>query len=1042
MKHQFQYFFNKDFSSYEDFLSKVLFPIFGENNFEQGYDVLTSRSDIKQKASEANIEEIKHVGTFSTDLAADIKLFEVVLADKSQIERSRTNIQMLIRRYVDTFEGAFMVFRYKNPVNRSWRFSYVEKRSSATDSTSAKRYTYLFGKDYACRTASQRFFELYSLQQSITLQNITDAFSVEALSNEFFHRYRTIYADFIQSINGNRYEKERGKWVENIKHDPDTQFFDVFEEDDKAVRDFVKKLLGRLVFLQFLQKKGWLAVPLNKTWGEGNTNFMQQLFRDSNNKENFLEAVLEPLFFDTLNSEREGHVANPILGENVKIPYLNGGLFERDELDDKKVVFPVYLFEGLFNFFGEYNFTIDENDPTDAELGIDPEMLGRIFENLLEDNKDKGAFYTPKEIVQYMCQQSLLFYLTTDNEAHKTDIEILVLQHKADHIPRRLKQVLITKLEDVKICDPAIGSGAFPMGMMNEIYKCRIALEGDTGNAVEIKRHIIQHNIYGVDIENGAVDIARLRFWLALVVDETEPHPLPNLDYKIMQGNSLLESFEGIDLSRIFKKPAKDEQVRLIFDEESTATELLQKNLSDYFAETSHEKKTEIRQKVNNAVKMLIRAKTQRTDILEKLEFINISANNHFFLWHTWFSDVFEQGGFDIVIGNPPYNELRDLNDYTQKQYKASKYHKYASGGRVNIFQYFYPLGIDMLKLDGIVSLITQNSLLAEDSALNNRKLLFENTDILQIDSFPERDNKKTRVFESVKMSVCIGFFKKIKIDDYPIKINVWKDKYMSSNHSLMTTKKMLKSIYPLDLTIPICSEEAFQILIKLKNQKRIFIINSSAGEIDMTKFSSLFTEDQSKSRVITGAQVLKYRISDTPSQGKVIYIDNKLINLSGSRAIDYNHPRIVMQRITGVDSKIRLIATLINPGYLCANSTNYISEYKNSISLKFLLGIINSLVMNFFFKQTSTNTNVTSKEISKLPILKIDDIRQKPIISLVDKILEAKKENPQANTTNLENQIDILVYKLYNLTYDEVKIIDPDIENIISRKEYESIKN
>lgn len=339
MKHQFQYFFNKDFSSYEDFLNKVLFPIFGENNFVQGYDVLTSRSDIKQKASEANIEEIKHVGTFSTDLAADIKLFEVVLADKSQIERSRTNIQMLIRRYVDTFEGAFMVFRYKNPVNRSWRFSYVEKRTSAADSTSAKRYTYLFGKDYACRTASQRFFELYSLQQSITLQNITDAFSVEALSNEFFHRYRTIYADFIQSINGKRYEKERGKWVENIKHDPDTQFFDVFEEDDKAVRDFVKKLLGRLVFLQFLQKKGWLAVPLNKTWGEGNTNFMQQLFRDSNNKENFLEAVLEPLFFDTLNSEREGHVANPILGVNIKIPYLNGGLFERDELDDKNVVF-------------------------------------------------------------------------------------------------------------------------------------------------------------------------------------------------------------------------------------------------------------------------------------------------------------------------------------------------------------------------------------------------------------------------------------------------------------------------------------------------------------------------------------------------------------------------------------------------------------------------------------------------------------------------------------------------------------------------------
>ena len=311
-----------------------------------------------------------------------------------------------------------------------------------------------------------------------------------------------------------------------------------FGNDEKKIRDYIKKMMGRITFLHFLQRKGWMC---------GDLNYMQNLFQRSSHQDDYLDAVLEPLFFGILNTKPEQREAlfekyswdKTLLAEWSDIPYLNGGLFERDENDEPESKFPAEYFERLFNFFSEYNFTIDENDPNDAEVGVDPEMLGKIFENLLEDNKDKGAFYTPKEIVRYMCQESLIAYLETNTSIAKEKIRNFVLSPEdgiAD-ISEKWRCSLIKALENVKICDPAIGSGAFPMGLLNELLKCREALvetstlwrlnesEKPKYNRAEIKKSIIQNNIYGVDIEKGAVDIARLRFWLSIVVDE-EHHRL------------------------------------------------------------------------------------------------------------------------------------------------------------------------------------------------------------------------------------------------------------------------------------------------------------------------------------------------------------------------------------------------------------------------------------------------------------------------------------------------------------------------------------
>ena len=333
------------------------------------------------------------------------------------------------------------------------------------------------------------------------------------------------------------------------------------DREEKPIRDYVKKLLGRIVFLHFLQKKGWLGVPAGKEWGEGDRDFMLKLFKNATEgqKENFLDDIMEDLFSEGLDhnrSDRGDLYDTKVEGfRNCRIPYLNGGLFERDNRDKKPNHFPASYFDGLLTMLSQYNFTIDENDPNDAEVGVDPEMLGRIFENLLEDNKDKGAFYTPKEIVQYMCRESLIAYLQTDQrEEDKECICQFVTTHDAELLGD-LKEAIDQKLIDVKICDPAIGSGAFPMGLLRELFFCRSAIEPNiVENAANIKRHIIQNNIYGVDIERGAVDIARLRFWLALIVDEKSPEALPNLDFKIMQGNSLLEQYRGADLSTMTEK--------------------------------------------------------------------------------------------------------------------------------------------------------------------------------------------------------------------------------------------------------------------------------------------------------------------------------------------------------------------------------------------------------------------------------------------------------------------------------------------------------
>ena len=760
-------YLSSQYKGWNSFVDNVIFPIFGKDKFEtlSETELLENSPEEKPLAEATGICSIKQVGQIDIGVQP-LQIFDVTVSDRVMMERNRVNIQRLIRKVMENYSSAFMLFHYENDTRWDWRFTFCHKKGSQKEVTDSKRYTFLLGPGQSCRTAAENFKKLYDKRDTYSIKDIEDAFNVEALSKEFFGKYKAQYEAFVNYMvdpaNGMRQNfidtdfDHAGMTADKIR-----------DREEKPIRDYVKKLLGRIVFLHFLQKKGWLGVPAGKDWGKGDCNFILHLFENASEeqKENFLDAILENLFSEGLDknrSEKNDLYDTKVEGfRNCRIPYLNGGLFERDYLDELAVKFPAEYFDNLLTMLSQYNFTIDENDPNDAEVGVDPEMLGRIFENLLEDNKDKGAFYTPKEIVQYMCRESLIAYLQTDqNEGDKETIRKFVTTHDAELLGD-LKANIEQKLLDVKICDPAIGSGAFPMGLLRELFFCRSAIEPNIiENAANIKRYIIQNNIYGVDIERGAVDIARLRFWLALIVDEKTPEALPNLDFKIMQGNSLLEQYNGADLSNMTEKKVGAEQSCSIFDNMLDGYRRnLRNKLSEYYSCPEHTKKVQLRKDIADIVKQELTEQGIHIDFKD----MDLSANSQFFLWHTWFHDVFSRPskeGFDIVIGNPPYGAKYDnqTKRYYKNTYVTANSIRGLQKGSLDTYTLFIELGYNLLRRNGSFAYIVPISLTSSDSLTGVHRILMGNCDTIHISSYSVRPKP---VFENAVVNTSILLFQK-----------------------------------------------------------------------------------------------------------------------------------------------------------------------------------------------------------------------------------------------------------------------------------------
>lgn len=990
------------------------------------------------------------LGSMTTQDNYELGFFYYEMEDGSVLRR-KVGLRNLIRPYLGYgFDAALAVFND----GTNWRLSLICDLKE--DATSTKRFTYVFGDEKAYYKTPILRFESLRTKANEFLE-IKKAFSVEALSDDFFDEYRKQYAEFVKFLTGKEYVKKGNKWLEQETGEPDAQYFISFKKDDKLVRDYIKKMMGRIVFLYFLQSKGWLA---------GNLHYMHDLFYDASEevKGDFLDKVLEPMFFGLLNTRPEDRSSAPLVnGVGVKyipnadeIPYLNGGLFQQEKIDEVESVFPAGMFQSLFDFFDSYNFTIDENDPNDAEVGVDPEMLGKIFENLLEDNKDKGAFYTPKEIVRYMCQESLTAYLQTgiDDAEVKEHIANFVKTNDVEELGGASSELAMSidqKLIDVKICDPAIGSGAFPMGLLRELYSCRKSIEiFEEDNAADIKRHIIQNNIYGVDIEKGAVDIARLRFWLALIIDEKEPMPLPNLDFKIMQGNSLQESYKGVDLDVTSKKlktgkdTKKTRGVLSLGFEETDVQKIIQDLVKSYFSITDHTLRAQRRQQIDKYVKDYIKVCAEGNhevqDAVDELEI----PNDQFFLWHTYFADVFEQGGFDIVIGNPPYGvSIKD-------DYRKAVVTSWGNVPDYEIYYYFIVLAAPLLKEKGIMSYIIPNTFLFNTFAKHFREMLVEKWNVLEI-----LDCTKFPIFESAVVRNAINLFQKdsegSKKVGYRNTANVTsfsdlleREREFMTVESLLTMNQnwglayflptSIRNVVNLISSSPLAVKDVFpeisQGLIAYDKYK------GQSEEIIKSRAYHSFVYKDGLKKWLWGEDVTRYNLT-----------------WNGKEYIDYCNGIANPRNPSFFVGKRMLVREITNPSIFAAlieieaynDPSIIIVKESKDYPIEILVGIMNSKLATFFhFNHSPKATKgafpkILVQDIKEFPLPKVNSDERKILMRLVDDVTTIKKGKSIADTSALENQIDFLVYYLYGLTYDEVLIVDP--ETPISREEYEAYK-
>lgn len=939
-----------------------------------------------------------YLGNIDTTDSYRIGLFHYNIT-KGSVANRRVGLRNLVKSFINPtwgeFDAALVVFDSGD----HWRLSFICDIKG--EATSPKRYTYVFGSDdLLYRTPIERFNFLK--KKGISFENLKTAFSVEALSNEFFDRYREQYADFIQYITGKRFVKVGSKWEEKRLSEPNAALMGAFDYNEKKIRDYVKKMMGRITFLHFLQRKGWMC---------GDLNYMQNMFENSLYKNDYLDSVLEPLFFGILNTkpaEREALFADydwdkSLLNEWKDIPYLNGGLFERDKEDEPESRFPADHFKRLFQFFSEYNFTIDENDPNDAEVGVDPEMLGKIFVNLLEDNKDKGAFYTPKEIVRYMCQESLIAYLETNTSVAKDKIRQFVLspEEGVKDIPENKKPKLLTALENVKICDPAIGSGAFPMGLLNELLHCREVLSGDHYDRAEIKKSIIQNNIYGVDIEKGAVDIARLRFWLSIVVDEETPSPLPNLDYKIMQGNSLIESFMGVDLSKLTyeKEYKKDKGEISLFDNEKNR---LQKTVShllfSYYCCSDHDRKMTLQQEISDTINKQLEAQAYDSTILDKLKTINLAENSNFFLWHTWFSDVFnrdDKEGFDIVIGNPPYVSAVNMARTDEEKLLYKQSYPEATGA-YDMYVLFLLLGAKLSS--NIYCWIIPNKLLVADYAkktlhkLKTECGLEKTIDVSVYDVF-----KNASVYPIIVLGNKVSHerFNSYFLNNYTDLI----DNRLNKKESVKESNKVRLSL----LGLKVCSGAT-----GFEAQK----IKENVCEID-NNHTIPFTVSGNIDRYVFNNTNVRY-MKDKYSRA-FIYLDS---NITESKQEMWKNPKII---IAGMTKKIE--ACYVDTPLAIGVGVYAIYDFAGYNPF-YILGILNSksttdfLTAEFSDKHLAGGylaINKSTIEQFLFPQNVPSDVQQH-IADIAKSIHLAKKENPKSDTATLESQIDSIVSHLHSI--------------------------
>ena len=891
--------------------------------------------------------------------------------------------------------------------------------------------------------------------------------------------------------------------------------------------EHVIRLITRLLFIWFIKEKRLISEEL----------FIEEQVKrllkdyDSDTGDSYYRAVLQNLFFATLNTEignrgfsskTNNHHRNfskyrykdqiadlgALIRLFAKTPFINGGLFDCLDSEEstsnngyridcfsdnpshyKQLSIPNRLFfhklTGLIPLFNRYKFTVEENTPAEQEVALDPELLGKVFENLLaainpetkqSARKQTGSYYTPRPVVDYMVEESLIATLAQNSKPSDGDPEFLqerirylldysdAYEDGAELFDEREKDDLVRAIAQIKTLDPAVGSGAFPMGILHkltlglrrldprnyrweqlqkEIAQNRASAAFNTQDQAERdeelkqisdtferyrnsdfgrKLYLIQNSIFGVDIQPVATQIAKLRFFISLAIEQdanNNPNqnygikPLPNLETRFVAANTLI----GLGNQAVL---GNGDRTRIEHQ--------IRENRERHFHASTRQKKNLYRR----------RDKELRNALSHELQKLGMPAGeaDKISLWDPydqntsadWFDPQYMFGvrrGFDLVIGNPPYRQV------PKRKYSAVKF-PYSEGkdkGKQNLYKLFVEQSYNLAKNHGIATLIVQSSLMCDLSSAATRQLLLENTQLQHIVEFPEKARTRAaQIFTTVTQGTSIYQFIKDTPNNKSISVSVGNDANSLTNLRFESiSRDAILTLYPDLRCFPLIKEGSVPILERIARDKTIkplrdFTTNIVQGDLNLTTHSSRFSNTPSPVRLLRGRHVNRFVLMYDETDE---YCEEEF--LSDRVEANSNETFLVSQQVMNALAHRRLnfaLTTASQRKFLWGHSVNK-TQLKVQSNSKSFLALLNSKFMDWFFRITSTNNNVQGYELEQLPIPSMSNTQRKQLDNLVNRILQAKDVNPSADTSKLESQIDQLVYQLYGLTPEEITVVE-----------------
>lgn len=919
-----------------------------------------------------------------------------------------------------------------------------------------RRYSYSLGFGTKTKTAYKFLIEKGKVS---SLDELISRFSVEVVNKQFYTEIATAFTELVGGErNGRKYEKLLG--LHSVV-------------DHNKFAEFGVRLIGRIMFCWFLrEKRSENGIPLVPD---------DMLSLDTvTNSNNYYHQVLEPLFFEMLNTNQNRRKPEFQTDYYSKVPYLNGGLFSPQTDDHYKydavnhcgaygvVSIPNEWFNRLYAVLNEYNFTVDENTAYDIELSIDPEMLGRIFENLLAEinpetgenaKKSTGSFYTPRDIVDYMVDSSLCEYLKTKTDIAEIKLKALISYSKEDDdlavFDKAEKKKLIDALYTVTALDPACGSGAFPIGMLQKIVYMLQELDPSadlwfdkaTENAPRLikqeferkfnsgslnyirKLCVIQNSIFGIDIQPIAVEISRLRCFLSLIIEEKVHddeenrgiNPLPNLDFKFIIANSLIKLDDDGQLS-LFENQEHIDQLKAIREE--------------YFNADS-QRRTELKLECANVQQDMLVNTINNYDKQSSRMYAQLSAWKPFANESTdWFDPEWMFGikdGFDIVIANPPYIDSETMinSGLGDQREVISKYYSFTKGNW-DIYIAFFEMGFRSLSKNGVEIYISPDKWISKPFGNAMRKAIVKNIHSVL---FAGRSVFETALVDSIITTI-------IKKECQNINV------LHMQNNNVTLIRSVSKTILHSPFALDILESEHISLIEKIDSNSfplfKIAECENACATSDCYKLKKYIYSLQSPTDYREETQL---KIINTGTIGRYLsrwdtaemkYLKDKYScpvvnknqflaafpNSYGSKSLK---PKIIIKGLNLLDACIDLYGNVI-PG----KTTMIISATDDKLYL--LLGIINSKLTLFYIKQryssSSYNGGITfTKEmINSLPIKNNKKTEYQQISNLVREIVTTKSLSTETYN-ELEKKINTIIYNIFDLTDDEIDIIEESVK-------------